>query len=91
MIFIWFSEEDYGQTTRVDSNARQSSGMALCTSLRVLTFTEQNKHEHKYSMNTNGTMRTKGSRVTGSYWLNWKCTHIIITTIKKCQCYIHYT
>ena len=50
MIIVWFSEEDYGQTvtdplmqtTRVDSNTRQSSGMAFYTSLRVLTFTEQN-------------------------------------------------
>ena len=49
MIFIWFSEEDYCQTvtdpliqtTRVDSNTRQSSGMAFYTSLRVLTLKEQ--------------------------------------------------
>ena len=74
MIFIWFSEEDHGQTvtdplistTRVDSNTRQSSGMTCYTSLRVLTFTEQNNKWHKYSMNTNRTIITKGSGETKS-------------------------
>jgi hypothetical protein len=47
---IWFSDAEDNQivtdpllqNTHVDSNARQSSGMAFYTSLRVLTFTEQN-------------------------------------------------
>jgi hypothetical protein len=86
MIFIWFSEEDYGQTvtdpliqtTRVDSNTRQSSGMTCYTSLRVLTFTEQNNKWHKNSMNTNWTIITKGSRQTGSKRWNQKCKHTCI-------------
>jgi hypothetical protein len=50
MISIWFSEADDDknvtdlllQNPHVDSNPRQSSGMAFYTILRVLTFTEQN-------------------------------------------------
>jgi len=32
--------------------------------LRVITLKEQSNNAHKYSMNTKGTMRTKGSRET---------------------------
>jgi hypothetical protein len=50
MIFIWFSDADDNQnvtdpllqTTDVDSSLTQSSGMKFYTSLRVLTFKEQN-------------------------------------------------